>query len=302
MVAALANGMGLGAYLSVGPELVERLEAGSPPPGGVAVVRAAADWYRAGLTRPAPADLVRDLYPHYLPDHDATLLDQYDEALVWATTPVSGARLVTRRTDGSGLAVHDYLLDHLTHTLAPGLPAPTWTAIATALHQDPDALNTAGATAYLSHHDNTTAEQLVRAAADTGHTIAMTNLGVLLEVRGETGEAEPLLRAAADTGYTPAMFSLGVLLARRGGTGEAEPLIRAAADTGRTLARFSLGVVLEQLGETGEAERWYRTAADRGHAGAMHNLGLLLEERGETGEAERWYRTAANVDRTENNR
>lgn len=51
VVEALNRGMGLGEYLSAGPELIDRLEAGSPPAGGVAVVRAAADWYRAGRGR-----------------------------------------------------------------------------------------------------------------------------------------------------------------------------------------------------------------------------------------------------------
>lgn len=55
IVNALDRGMGLGAFLAAGPDLVDRLEAGTPPPGGVAIIRAATDWYRAGLTRPAPS-------------------------------------------------------------------------------------------------------------------------------------------------------------------------------------------------------------------------------------------------------
>jgi hypothetical protein len=55
IVTALEPGMGLAEYLSAGPELVNRLTLGEPPAAGVAVVHAAADWYRAGLTRPAHA-------------------------------------------------------------------------------------------------------------------------------------------------------------------------------------------------------------------------------------------------------
>ncbi|TDO51267.1 hypothetical protein EV643_1034 [Kribbella sp. VKM Ac-2527] len=79
--------MGLGEYLAAGPELIERVESGDPPAGGVAVVRAAADSYRLGMTRPAPLHFVRNLYPLYLPPDDASLLDRFEQSLKWACTP-----------------------------------------------------------------------------------------------------------------------------------------------------------------------------------------------------------------------
>ena len=49
VVEALRAGVCLGEYLSMVPELLARLGTGTPSPTGVAVVRAVADWYRAGL-------------------------------------------------------------------------------------------------------------------------------------------------------------------------------------------------------------------------------------------------------------
>jgi TPR repeat protein len=293
VVDALDRGMGLGEYLSAGPELIDRLEAGSPPAGGVAVVHAAADWYRAGLNRPAPTDFVRRVYQQYLPDDDAALLDQFDQSLRWATTPVSGARMVTHRTDRTGLAVHDYVLDHLNNVLPPGLPATTWTALTDNLHDSPSELTLVGVTAFLTHHDLAVAQNLLRTATDAGNTLAMFNLGVLLEQRDEPVEAEHWWRTAAASGHAGAMTNLGVLLEKRSELIEAEHWWRTAAATGHAGAMTNLGVLLEQRSELVEGERCYRAAAALGHTGAMSNLGAMLLQRGDLAEAERLLRAAA---------
>ena len=301
MVAALQRGTGLGGYLSAVPDLIERLEKGTPPPEGVAVVRAAADWYRSGLTRPAPTSWVRSLYLTYLPGDDITLLTRFDAGIAWATEPVSGARLLTQPTDGSGLAVHDSVLEYLSATVPAGLPKPTWRAIAVELtsRQSLDELTTVGITAYRTHADSATAEHLLHLAADTGHAEAANNLGVLLEQSGRAEEAERWYRAAADTGHAEAANNLGVLLERSGRAEEAERWYRAAADTGHAEAANNLGVLLERSGRAEEAERWYRAAADTGHAEAANNLGVLLERSGRAEEAERWYRAAADTGHAE---
>ena len=67
VVAAIDRGMSPSEYLSAGPDMVDRLERGSPARHGVAVVHAAADWFRAGLSRPVPLRVVRSLYLNYLP-------------------------------------------------------------------------------------------------------------------------------------------------------------------------------------------------------------------------------------------
>jgi TPR repeat protein len=298
VLAALGRGVGVGEFLSAGPELVARLEMGAPPASGVAVVRAAVDWYRAGMTRPAPKELVRGLYPSYLPDDDAGLLGGFEQGLVWATGKVSGARIVTDRTDGTGLAVHDYVLDHLSTSLPAGLPTQIWPMLLTGLAGQPEDLFRVGATAYLTHHDPRTVETFFTLAAGAGHTRAMVGLGVLLEGRGDVQEAEEWYRKASDAGDTNAMVGLGVLLEGRGDVQEAEEWYRKAADAGNTDAMFSLGLLLVGRGDVREAEEWYGKAADAGHTDAMGNLGVLLKGRGDVQGAEGWYCKAADAGHT----
>ena len=294
VVAALRHGMGLGGYLSAVPDLIERLEKGMPPPEGVAVVRAVADWFRSGLTRPTPISWIRNLYPSYLPSDDATLLTRFDDGIAWATAPVSGARLLTQPTDGSGLVIHDSVLEYLSTILPPGLPKPTWQAITVELttHQSLDELTTVGITAYRVHADSATAEHLLRAAAEASHADAANNLAVLLEQSGRAEEAERWYRAAAEASHADAANNLAVLLEQSGRAEEAERWYRAAAEASHADAANNLAVLLQRSGRAEEAERWYRAAAEASHADAANNLAVLLQQSERAEEAERWYRAA----------
>ena len=295
VVAALNRGTGLAGYLSAVPDLIERLEDGDPPAEGVAVVRVVADWYRSGLTRPVPISWARDLYPVYLPSDDVTLVTRFDDGIAWAASPVSGARLLTQPTDGSGLLIHDSVLEHLVRTLPPGLPEPTWRAVTAELtiHQNLDELTAVGVTAYRVHDDLVIAERLLRRAAETGRLDAANNLGLLLQQSGRLPEAERWYQAAAEAGHQDAANNLGVLLQQSGRLPEAERWYQAAAEAGHQDAANNLGVLLQQSGRLPEAERWYQAAAEAGHQDAANNLGVLLQQSGRLPEAERWYQAAA---------
>ena len=297
VVAALRRGTGLGSYLSAVPDLIKQLQQGAPPPDGVAVVRVVADWYRSGLTRPVPVSWVRRLYPDYLPGDDVTLVSRFNEGLVWATFPVSGARLVTQPTDGSGLVIHDSVLEYLSATLPPGLPEPTWRAISAELttHRSLDELTAVGVIAYRVHGDPILAERLLEMAADAGYTVAANNLGLLLLAAGRVPEGEHRLQVAAEAGQAVAANNLGVLMEQLGRVPEAEHWYQVAAGRGQAVAANNLGVLMERLGRVPEAENWYRVAADAGHADAANNLGVLLQQSGRVPEAENWYQAAADA-------
>ena len=166
----LASNHTISEDLPAGPDLIDRLERGNPSRHGVAVVHAAADWFRAGLSRPVPLRVVRSLYPNYLPADDAELVGRFDEALDWACQPTSGVRIITRRTDGVGLVVHDYVLDYLSATLPPRLPNSTWETIADELTatNEVDDLAQVGATAYLLYDAPAIGERITRRAAENG--------------------------------------------------------------------------------------------------------------------------------------
>jgi NB-ARC domain len=108
---------GLAEYLAAAPELIRRFDHADDVDGkpiGVAIVRAAIDWRRVGLTRPIPVEALRTLYPLYLSVEDTNRTDEnsFAEALTWATQRVvaSSALLVE---EPQGYRAFDYLLDYV---------------------------------------------------------------------------------------------------------------------------------------------------------------------------------------------
>jgi TPR repeat protein len=295
VVAALRRGTGLSDYLSAVPDLIERLEQGAPPPQGVAVVRVVADWYRAGLARPVPVSWVRDLYPAYLPGDDVTLLSRFDDGVSWATTPVSGARVLTQPTDGSGLTIHDSVLEYISATLPPGLPEAAWRAVTAELatRQGLDEFTAVGVAAYRVHADPGRAESLLRQAAGAGLADAANNLGLLLQQTGRAQDAEPWFMQAAQAGNADAANNLGLLLQQTGRAQDAEPWFMQAAQAGNADAAANLGLLLLFSWRAKDAEPWLRQAAEAGSADAANNLGLLLEQSGRSQDAGPWYKQAA---------
>lgn len=295
IVDALDRSMSPSEYLSAGPDLIDRLERGSPPENGVAVVRAAADWFRAGLSRPVPLHVARILYPHYLPADDAELLERFEEALDWACQPTSGVRIITRRIDDAGLIVHDYVLDHLEATLTPRLPSFTWETIADELVSTGkfDDHAQVGATAYLLYQAPAIGERLTRRAAENGYLGAMINLANILADRGDTTEAERWYVKAHEAGYRMATYNLALMRHEQDRIEEAEQLYRIASADAVPEAMANLGNLLAEHDKVAEAKQWWLQAAARGVHQAMFNLGRLAKTEGRVEEAERWWRALA---------
>jgi lipopolysaccharide/colanic/teichoic acid biosynthesis glycosyltransferase len=81
----------LAHHFSSGARVVRRYEnASESSPAGAAVIQPAIDWYRAGLTRPIPETLLRELSTYYLEqvplESDPDSL--FQQGLGWTTTPV----------------------------------------------------------------------------------------------------------------------------------------------------------------------------------------------------------------------
>lgn len=80
--------VGLGAYLGGGPQAIDRYENNrDKQPLGCAMIRAAADWRRAGLTTITREELIK-LAEHYLRDRDRHGEHDPEHALNWATQRV----------------------------------------------------------------------------------------------------------------------------------------------------------------------------------------------------------------------
>ncbi len=116
------------------------------------------------------------------------------------------------------------------------------------------------------------------------HPRALNNLAKMYEegrggLKANPDRAFALFQAAAGAGNPMAMFNLGLIADKKGNTKEADKwyakaveVLRAEAEAGDAAAMFNLGLIFEKKGNTKEADRWYRFAAREGHAGAIKKL------------------------------
>lgn len=302
---ATVREFGLGAALTAGPALIDRLVGGASD-CGVAVSRAAIDWRRAGVNRPVPEAVLSSLYPAYLARHSEASESAFASGLAWACEEVwPGAKVALLLAVDSrhprGFAVSDYLVDHAVAEDYP-VPIETWETILRLVEIND--LVGVGMSAFLlaqkrHGHDSRSAslsiaEKAWRRAAVGGVITAMPFLGNLLAEQGQTGESEVWLRRAAEAGDANGINGLGVVLWERGQTDEAERWLRQAAESGHPVARFNLGRLLLKKDEDDESEEWLRKSAEAGLPMAWSLLGMLMRKQsGRDDESEEWLRRGA---------
>ncbi len=124
---ATARHVGLPASVGGGPVLLRRLRAGTTTqPVGCAVVKAAVDWRRTGISAPLSRAVLVELLPAYLGSSPAaTDPDAVPNGISWATTRVNGVALLDETE--SGFDVLDYAVEQLSAEDTP-IPEPVWTA------------------------------------------------------------------------------------------------------------------------------------------------------------------------------
>ncbi|MGA8657757.1 MAG: hypothetical protein WB586_16550, partial [Chthoniobacterales bacterium] len=139
---------------------------------------------------------------------------------------------------------------------------------------------------YLDAKDYAKALPLLQKAADTGHAVAMNNLGWLYQngwgVAQDYAKARECYQKAADAGNALAMNNLGWLYHNGWGVaqdyGKAREWYQKAADTGNALAMNNLGWLYHNgwgvAQDYGKAREWYQKAAAAGNALAMNNSRL----------------------------
>jgi hypothetical protein len=295
-----AGRYGLAEYLAAGPRLWRRwrnaraVDNPDHEQAGAAIVAAALDCRRAGLFRPVPIRLLKELYQGYLHASVAGRLghDAFDNGLAWARTPVQATSALLMPGEG-GEVVFDYLLDQLqADPDTPMVPPRVWESLLANLRPE-DGVDVGVAAHWAGQHSF--AERAWQQAADAGLHEAEYNLGVLFFGRGDLREAEAWYRRAANAADHRAEHNLGFVLVMQGRLEEAEAWYRRAADGGVHRAENNLGNLFRDQGRLEEAEAWYRRAADAGHYPAENNLGILLRDQGRLEEAEAWYRRAADA-------
>ena len=130
------------------------------------------------------------------------------------------------------------------------------------------------------HYDDLAAsEHALRDADERGDAVAASNLGVLLEQRGDLLDAEAAYRRADSRGSAEGAFNLAGLLLELGDLEGAIAAYHRADERGDASAAATLGLVALEQGDEDAARDAYNRADERGDAGAAVNLGVLCERR-----------------------
>ena len=305
--------VGLGAFLGGGPIAQARLQDNRDThPLGCAMVQAAADWRRIGLSN-IPQSTLEMLAPHYLPAaHRHHRGETHEDARGWATERVDQVVQLLEVTGTDTLRCSDYIVDHLTPTTAgPGeirpIPDVTWQAGAAHPSAGAVELLTFGVSAYRVQRPDI-AIAAFRRGADSGHrdaaATALVNLGVLEEEQGNLGAVRAAYQQALATGHPDAAptaaITLGYLEQEHGNLGAARAAYQQAITTGHPsqapTALVNLGNLEREHGNLEAARAAYQQAITTGHPSqaptALVNLGILEEERGNLGAARAAYQQA----------
>jgi len=293
MVAKQLEQAGIGEYMIAADELIERLNRprdadGKQCPEGAAVVWAAIDWQRAGITAPVPRDLLQQLYVHYLTGLDPTPAC-FARGLEWARKPLYSSIALLRGDDA--FSPFSYIVTHVAGRPGQPINADAWDRIIETA--DLEQALAVGLAAY-RQDDLPRAERAWRqassSASDAVASRALVNLGILLEELKQTGDAETAFRGAATRGDLDGSRLLGRRLYFSGDLEGAEDAFRRGDERGDDAAANGLGVVLQDRGDLEGAEDAFRRGDERGNGNAANGLGIVLKQRGDLEGAEDAFR------------
>jgi tetratricopeptide (TPR) repeat protein len=309
--AAHLNKYGLAEYLAAGPRLLERWRDAidvSGHPTGAAIIAAAVDCRRTGLTHPLSEALLQDLHLDYLTAWGGARLrpESFADGLTWAITPVHAtSSLLMPASDEytSGFQAFDYLVDAVERDSAEQpIPLTVWGALLAysdattadnsiedepheryrriargdvySLRQLGDRLVSRGSTS-----EAVRAFEAAMALGD-GDGEAAFALASIARSRGELEVAEDLYRRASGLNHMEATRSLGELAFNKQGISAAREIWTKIEDKADTWTALAIGDFLRLAGELPDALAWYERAVDSGRYSAYDRLSLVADQLG----------------------
>lgn len=290
--------------LAAGPELLDQYDNPVGEHGflGRALITAAMDARRLGVTDPLPLDFLKAAAPGYLTGSQRALADPD----TWFTHALACARITVKQVvsalhdvphpSGMGPAsgvvgLANYLEQHGRATRRLSCPPEAfWTAAPRHLGAA-DVRRLARAAVVRGRYRHAAA--LYQHVADRGDAAALALLGQIRETVGERADAERVYREAVERGNVVALIHLAKMRERQGRPEAAESLYAQAADKGNIGAVIRLARARERAGDLEGAADMYARAADMGHAGAAIQMARLREESNDPEGAEQLYRRAA---------
>lgn len=300
----------MGEYFAAADQLIHKYRSGREiDPFGVALVRAAADWRRSGMSRAIPEKLLRRIATDYVQERtiNVEITDgTFISSLRWALAPVesSAALLVAESSnDERSYGVFDFVEEWVAGH-EPPVTETTWQTVES--HVRPEDGFSVGLSAW-SAKKNRVARSAwtVTAGAPEQPTArgASLNLGLLLLAEGYRAAARALLERAItgpeDEVSVLAFYNMGALLEEEGDLDSALTAYQAAQKgEGKVgaLAKQSLARILHGRGDIVGAREAYQGAVETGHPDvapyAAHTLAHLLERAGDIEGAQTLFQLA----------
>jgi hypothetical protein len=182
---AAADRHGVAETIAAGPQLLTTWQ-DAKDHRGAAIVAAAVDAWLAGYHRPLPEELLRELHATYL--MPGVRIGPWEDALAWATRPVSATSSMLEPVDGGYLAF-DYLVDAV-HAGDFVVPTHTWEVLVD--HAELADLEELGLRASL-HGQFDLTEQVARTLLAADMHLAACAVAAGLDIAGRTDRAVELI-------------------------------------------------------------------------------------------------------------
>ncbi len=316
---------GVSEYLAAGPRLFREWTISGGPggnPRGAALVAAAVDFARCGVTDPVPLPLLMESHEVYLQRAGGDLLrpESREEALEWASRRRYGVTsLLMPVKSGSEYRVFDYLPDALARSEdAPSIPAESWSAalqftgsvglsfhvgMAAVQHNEWDVAKKAWQAdlqthpiparinlgrVYMKLRDVEKAKELWQEATNLGSIDASIYLGSEYEKEGRINKAIELYKMGAEKDDAHAIRHLAYVLPNEKEAIKWWLKIAESDDSGH--AAYNLSFSYQNIGDHAASKTWLKLAAERGVDRAINNYALTLLEEGEKEQGLHWLR------------
>ncbi len=304
------SGRGIGEQAVLAHELERRYELGpAAAPVGWALVRAAVDWRRTGMTRPIQPNDLRELALRYLdrPQPDRISEAAYTGALAWARWHVAPriALLQASTEPPPRFRAFDHIVEYVDGQAGPetAVPPAAWDFVLE--RASPHEAGRIGFVAYTRHQDEPAHAAWSRASASREEGLAAWAAEQLASLPGGPGERDDdrlaleVMLAAQRPEHLPRLVvdqgpprighddlqSARVAFQRAVRSGDPDEAPRAAV---------RLGLLLVEEGDFQGAGTAFGWAASSGHADyapwATLGLGSLLARLGDVAYARRAYR------------
>lgn len=325
---------GIAEYLAAGPRLYQEWALAWGPgenPRGAAIVAAAIDCARMGITEALDAALLTQMHEAYLSRVGGALLrpESLEEGFQWATRRRFGVTsLLLPASSADEYRVFDYLPDAVERA-SEGAPIPreSWLSALDYTKESRAQLFRIGMAAK-SHAEPEFTERAWRESAGLGSAPAALNLGRFYRVAGEKEKALAAWEKAADMGSQQASTHLGFEYEKDGNLEEAITHYQKAADAGDMHAlehlawalagdpkaeehwlrliendtdgsyHYALAHHYRSRKELELAEEWYEKAIELGDSDSMNELAILMVDKGDQDSAGNWFARSAEAGNT----